>query len=460
MIRYRTVISSFAAVAIVAVVAILAAWIVIPDVSVEPEVDRFAALPAFPPKSDNAFFMIWGLSASPDQDPYAVGQQIVQTHNRLLAQQKSLSNFEPTALYGPAPLTFPKDAPRLCDPVKQDCLVTYRKTRAAIEVELKDRQLYLSRYRHLRDFSNTENAEARSNAGTPIPLFRNIQRLSDLVDASVAIRTADASTESAALQDLASDMAFWRKVLSSNDWLVTQVVAARLLSRKYSLASELLSDDPALAQRYPELMKQITQPIALDQATIQAGVLQEARNTLGTIDAMRDGELPVDDPIMKRLVKSDLAMHLLFRQNATINAEYHLFQTIYQQMALSPKVLLDNRSERLAALKKTLAIGPSALFFNPFGRYVLSENYMDYTGYALRLDDLVALSRMVELQRRAILAKSSAAELPALLDRSPTLYDPYTEQPFAFDAATTTLSFQPHGERFEGRSGAKLSTGA
>ena len=101
-------------------------WWLIPDEKLNPDADKFADTAAVPPAANNAYFMIWGLVASPELDPHVVGQQIVAAHDRILAAEKDLSRFKADAFYGDHPLTFPKDSKRFCDAEKENCLMVYQ----------------------------------------------------------------------------------------------------------------------------------------------------------------------------------------------------------------------------------------------------------------------------------------------------------------------------------------------
>ena len=74
-------------------------WWLIPDEELDAAADKFLTAANVPPAAKNAYFMIWGLSASPELDPHVVGQQIVAAHDRILAAEKDLSKFKPDAFY-------------------------------------------------------------------------------------------------------------------------------------------------------------------------------------------------------------------------------------------------------------------------------------------------------------------------------------------------------------------------
>lgn len=65
-------------------VALFGSWLLVPDESLQPEAEALLARPDMPPDEENAYFLIWGMAASPELDPHAVGQQIIAEHERLV----------------------------------------------------------------------------------------------------------------------------------------------------------------------------------------------------------------------------------------------------------------------------------------------------------------------------------------------------------------------------------------
>ena len=428
-------------------------WWLIPDEKLNPEAEKFVAQPLVPPTANNAYFMIWGLTASPELDPHAVGQQITAAHDRLLAAQKSLTNFKTDAFLGTSPLTYPKDSKRICDIGKQNCLQVYQENRALVESELEAKKIYVERYRKIRSYQEFMIAMAQISVETPAPSWQPVLRMSDLVDGSIALRMLSKSTQEAALTELAADIGSWRRLLQANDWLVTQMVSVAALHRKYRLASEIMNAYPDVVRSYPAIMKAITLPIPVGNANIVTSVKGEARNSMQLFWDMGQEKRLVTTTLTKdrqpnELIESAL-IRVAYQPNASINATYATFSDIVALFARSPKEIVAGHEALLKRQADRHALGPGAIFYNPVGRLVLSFDFPDYSAYAFRIHDLLGLSRLIDLQRRiigeSIPADKVTESLPAF---GAELMDPYTEKPMQWDPATHNLSFALHGKRY------------
>ncbi|MEO8102637.1 MAG: hypothetical protein ABI790_08930 [Betaproteobacteria bacterium] len=428
-------------------------WWLIPDEKLNPEAEKFVAQPQVPPSKNNAYFMIWGLPASPELDPHGVGQKIVAAHDRLLAAQKSLKNFKADSYLGANPLTFPKDSQRICDVEKQNCLRIYQENRAVVESELEAKKVFVERYRKIRGYEEFSHAMSQVTVESPAPSWQPIMRMSDLVDGSIALRMLSKGTQEAALGELAADIGSWRRLLQANDWLITQMVSVAVLHRKYRLASEIMNAYPDVARSYPALMKIITLPIAVGNANIVPSVKHEARNTMQLFWDMGQEKRLVTTTLTKdrtpnEFIESAL-IRLSYQPNASINAAYATFNEVVTLLAKSPKEIVAGHEALLKSQADRNALGPGVIFYNFVGRLVLSFDFPDYSPYAFRMHDLLGLSRLIDLQRRIIEANIPAEKvvesLPAF---GADLMDPYTEKPMQWDPATRNLSFTLHGKRY------------
>ncbi len=429
-------------------------WWLIPDEPLNPEADRFAAIAPAPPAANNAYFMIWGLAASPELDPHAVGQQIVAAHDRILASQKDLSKFKADAFYGDHPLQFPKDSKPFClvENEKENCLQVYQSKQAEVKAQAQEKSIYLARYRKIREYEDFGVAMSLANYQSPIPAWNPILRLSQLVDGDIAQRIASKNTQMAALEELAAEVNSWRRLLQGNDWLVTQMIAVAALQRKYRLASEIMNAYPEVVSAYPALLEKITAPLAPSQTNIAASMGAEARSAVGTYSDRIQMRHILEDSFFKGMEGPPLLAAFQlggFRANASMNLSYLSFKESLDLFAKSPKEILENRQPMLDRQAKLSELSVGSIFFNPLGRIFLTTGIADATTYAYRVADLVGLSRLVDLQRRLIAGNVPAGNVgAALANAGLALTDPYTEKPMQWDATSKRVSFVLHGKRF------------
>lgn len=426
-------------------------WWLIPDEELNPDARKFTDTAAVPPAAKNAYFMIWGFVASPELDPHVVGQQIVATHDRILAAEKDLSRFKVDAFYGEHKLTMPKDSKRFCDAEKENCLAVYQAKRAEMLTQAEEKKIYLARYRKIREYEDFSGAMSQTTFQTPIPAWNPILRMSDLVDGDIAERMKTKSTQKAALEELAAEVTSWRRLLQGNDWMITQMVSVATLGRKYRLASEIMDAYPEVVTAHPALMTKITAPLSPAATNVTSSMGAEARFTIGTFAGMGTNQRFLADSFFEGLPGLPLRAAFAaggFRPNASTNHGYLIFKEAIDLFAKSPKQVLDGRAALVERQEKLSRITLGAIFYNPVGRITNAIGMPDFTQYAFRITDIIGFSRLLELKRRVIESNIALDKVPAVLaNAGPELMDPYTEKPMQWDAATKRISFAIQGKR-------------
>lgn len=428
-------------------------WWLLPDEKPDPEATRFVDHAAVPPTAKNAYFMIWGFAASPELDAHVVGQKIVAAHDRILAAEKYLTaaNFKLDSFYGDHPLTFPKDSKRICEFEKQNCLTVYQEKQAEVEAQSETYKAFLARYRQIREYEDFGFALSQVSAQTPIPAWNPIIRISDLVDGSIAARMKSKHSQQGALEELAAEIASWRRMLQGNDWLITQMISVVTLGRKYWLASEIMSAHPEVVAAYPALMAKITAPLSPQEANVVSSVGAESRLTVGTLRGTETAGRIIEDTFFVGLPGPPLRAAMAagsFRVNATVNEAYRYFNELIQFMAKSPKEVLEGHLALREKQEKSLRLSPRDIFYNPVGRILNAGHTPSFFEYAFRVDDLIGYTRLLDLQRRVIEAGAAPDRVASLVAAAgPGLMDPYTEKPMQWNPATKRLSFTGHGKR-------------
>ena len=435
------------------VTAIALSWWLIPDDALHPEAASFVAQAAVPPSARNAYFMMWGLSASPELDAHTVGRRIVAAQDRMEAAQKDSSDFKFEDFLGANPLTLPKDIKPLCDVERENCLLAYQKMPAEIELEIADRKVFLERYRSIRNYEEFVSANSKITETTINPDWRPVRRISELVNASIALDLRVKTKQQSALAELAAEIRIWRKIVAANDWLITQLIAVVQLHRMYRLASEIMNAYPELISLYPELMQTITEPIPVEEARLVSAVKTEARISMQylwnlglsdqSINLWKFDRSKADD------ILGPIGPKIAYQPQASINDAYSAFSIIVSQLAKPPKAYLATDAAFREELAQITRLRPKDLFFNFAGRLGLHLGLPDFSNYNFRMHDLVGLSRLVDLQRQLIAAKVPPDRVvESLLSFGAGLMDPYTEQPMQWSAATSQLSFELHGKRY------------
>lgn len=429
------------------IVSLLLCWWLIPDQKLDPGAQALLAAPTLPPAEQNAYFLLWGMKASPELDAHAVGQQIVAEHEKLLAAGK-VESLDPDKFYGAHPVKL-KPARDRCDFERQQCLTAYQNAERQIRADFASNALYIERYRSLRTYPQYAERALNMTATSRLPDYATTVNLSGLLDAWIALQVASPATRKAALDELVAETAVWKRLLHDSDSLISQMICVTILHHKYRLASEIMSAYPDTARQYSAQMTQITAPLSdkeidfpralASEFRFSASIFQDLRHALETTSAVTTG-----DKIGKFLARLGA-----YRANASINQRYATHQKISALYADNPQQLLAAPSAARANPDPVNWWNPATYFYNPVGNLLASIGDPDFSQYAFRLHDLRAYTRMVELQRRIAEASIAPDHIPAALNNvGANLTNPYTGQPFDYDTAAQTLSFAGHGEKY------------
>lgn len=433
-------------------ISIVLSWWLVPDEKLAPGAQALLAQPALPPAEKNAYFLIWGMRASPELDAHAVGRQIVAAHEKLIAEKGDPAGFKPDSFLGKTPVTL-KSTKEYCDFEHEACLYVYQKTAQQITADLKQYATYIERYRSMRSYPQFSDRVINLTISSPLPNFSPTMSLSTLVDGWIAIQAASPTTRKAALDELTTEIALWRRLLRDSDHLISQMVATAALHRKLRLASEIIYTYPDTVRQYPAQMTQITTPLPLNEVDPLRPLANEFRlNTYIYRDLQRQFDLNTKQGSAGYQSFKRLLIAGTHRQNASINQLYEFYSGYTRILTKDPKEILDEYqkwSRTRDKDRRNFWLNPSLYFYNPLGKILVAVGEPNYIKYPCRLYDLVAFSRLLELQRRmteANIAPDRVAE--AMKNVGQGLMNPYTSQPFDWDTNANTLSFAGQGERF------------
>jgi hypothetical protein len=423
---------------------ISAAWFAASDEPLDPEARKILEQPFGVPPEKNMFFAIWGLNASPDLNAPDVGRKIIAAYHEATAANGMGAKVDSTSFLGSAPMKMPKDRMLNCDRsvVKAGCIAHWENQRQEIERQWLAQSAFLPRYRMLRAYDAYEDAVVPYPT-SPLPNWRSVTHLSRLTDAKLALDMAVPGKRTAALRELEAEFMLWRVIAEGASAMLTRMIASDSLNRKYALLSDILHQYPEVTQSHADQVSRLTQPLPVEFADmrrvfegefrLQAKRLFGIRQSLyvggeaNFIEAIAPWEKPF--------------MGLVFKQNTTVNKSSRFFRELAALSALESAKL----SETLAGLTARYVdvASPYPSLHNPMGNILLGVSLPIYDEYIYRVHDLIAASRVVELQRRIILEKIPPQQITTYLSASNrALYDPYTNAPMKLDATKGRLSFE------------------
>ena len=439
------------------VLLVLAGWFVIPDENLRDEAAQIlhnntATLP-----EPNAYYALWGLKAEPSRDAHETGKRIVQAIAQARGQHRTLNDVELQKFWG-TPLLLGSTEHRFCENSSSECLTQIRAAREKIEAGEGRLKPYIQRYRALRAYTYSD-ALASPGLDDPQLSLAEPVALSDLVDARIALDMAVDSKRQYALEELAAELKLWRHIVLNTHGLIQKMVATAVLHRKFRLASELLAELPEIAVTYPQLLADITRPLAASESAIGRSLTGEFRMVSSMfLDLAREREFDgVPDGLGRALNKAWMVG--VFKPNATINAQYVFNRTQRDFYGQPASVVFEQEPEFLVRQNDFSPFSLATLFYNPAGKVLIHVAYPDYGQYVYALHDLAAYTRLLELQRRIAVARMTAAAIPAFVRTADAaLRDPYTDKPMHWDAKARTLSLQGHGKRHHDKLAVRVAT--
>ncbi len=440
-------------------VLLLASWFLLPDETLHPEARKILAAPPSLPPEQNAFYLLWGLPASPELDPFQVGRQVVAAQLATFRAKGQRTQFDPASFYGAKPYQRRIPSSLYCKSRGETahCLTALRVHRSELDAQRRAQDVYVQRYRALRNYPHFEQTMTPSPAA-PLLSWQTVLALSELVDASIAFDMEYPERRAAALAELQAEIALWRRIGREADFLVDRTIITALLHNKYRLLSELLTDYPAIADQHRELVAQMTMPLTLADTDLRRVLNGEFRYGALLLETMvqdsKQGRQTGLDHELPRWVE-ELALRLFVRSNATLNLNFSLLTdsgNFYAQSAAT----IEPNADAFFKTYDVNSLDPRLWLYNPVGKILTS-----YQGFGMRfqshkLHDLAGYTRLIELQRQIAAAHLPGDKVgPFLSSVDTSLRDPYSGQPMTFDPVLQTISFRPRSEMSAG--GAPLS---
>ena len=433
------------------VFGILMSWVLLSDEPLNPDARLvLEAAPKIAPEQ-NAFYALWGFTASPELDAFDVGKKIVAAQAAMVRSGDYTTKFNPDPYWGAKPFQSSVMPARYCKGMsdQQNCLAAMRVGRDVIETELREQDVYIQRYRDLRRYSQYEDVMTP----TPnMPLFplHTVMKMGELIDAKIAFDMEQPQKRAAALAELDAEIMLWKTISHGASTMLSRIMSTAQLGRKYRLASELLTEYPQIANEHHDIVAKITQPLAAVDTNMQRLFVGEFRYMALAVHSVRyDANINSEGVAELAVRPSWLAApweELTFKRNATINMQYKDMSAsgnFYSQSAVEVLAKQGEFSEKLNHYKP---YHPSTWLYNPAGKILSSIVTPQYARYAYRIHDLAGYSRLVELQRQLTLSRiplTKTGEMIAASDAN--LFDPYTGKSMAFDAASQTISFSTKG---------------
>lgn len=395
----------------------------------EPLLPELAALqtPAEVSMDGNAYPLIYGLPAADDLDSRRVGLEIVgRLRARYAAgQQITIADDELAGILGGTALD---EAWRNALPALE-CNARFELDCAgALQAEVADAMqmhprlaLVLERYERILAAPRfAENQEF--DAYTPLPPYGLLMAVS-------RVRLARSLSQESTLRFIeraGDDFRLWRTMLEDGQSLVSKMVALAGLRNNLAFVSALLRERELAAPELARLRTFVT-PLSAAERDIGETFLAELR-----IAILSHKSLVV------MLGDLNLPTSLVLQENATLNEFYlTMIQNLRLRATLEPEAFVRRRAQE--PVDFSIRAFPPPLY-NLGGKFILKRMAAGYNwqDYITRVHDLGGRISLVLVQAETE-ERSSAAVADVV--RGSDYRNPYTGEPFAYDAQARVLGF-------------------
>jgi hypothetical protein len=406
------------------------------DEQLRAEVKTLLEPKPMPESSENAYFAIWGLSASKDRDIVAAGKRLIERYqaNKADRNKDELSEADYLEILGDPDLDkawlnkFENCASRR----KLSCAENLVKQLSSVSIQGERLSLLSQRYQTIIEMNDFQSVNEVTFL-TPLPPYNVMMKLRQIYLAK-AVRLPNNEQFILAMN---KDISFWRMLLSNGDSLIDKMIAVASLWADFQAISDYLRSNPTLSEEQLEQLSQILVPLTKEELDISEAFEYEEKafyNSLMTIDP---------NELSTSLGTSSTAVFWLTHPNATIN-DYHqyfvmklksLSQLPAESFAQAIKHPNDERKNCcFEEIDSLISISPSSLY-NVGGKMLLSTMLFRAQDYVARVHDLNGIINLVKLQ--TILANSD--ESAETVVTNSVIRQPYNKQ--AFDLTNGILSF-------------------
>jgi len=417
------------------------------DEDLSPEAKALAAFhPSAVPDEQNAYLALVGFDAPSGIDPIAAGAKIVKEHDAAArsdplgtARAEKMENA-PAAEHGDGRLQFVGDMDALCEPISRPCLPAISNDPEKLRAMMSANGELVARYLAL------QNLPAFANTSVPDPMqpmpsggWAGARRLLF----AQAVVDAKSGREDRALAFLAADMSLWRRVLAAGSGLIEEMIAVRMLASGLALLSEFIASPDFDVQNHQAILREMLVPLSAAERNSTSMFARESSATAYSLSAMRD-EGAQSDAISwmdRQLIK------LFFKKDASLN-EYAILFTRLQALASHGPASFAPQRERMLRDSEARAEPGISWLYNPIGKIYVRIAYPSYPDFVARVFDLAAYVQLVRAQLEVRLANLSSSDMPQFLGSAGAeTRNPYDDKPFAWNAETRSLSFEPMNPR-------------
>lgn len=406
------------------------------DESLDPEVTKLMKPATMPKDQENAYFAIWGLEASSDKDPIAVGLALISKYrsNRDERGLDEITSQDYQTIRGGSNLDedWQAQLPKCRFRTETGCHKKLVTQLEHISLENPRLNLMLDRYKQvtqLRQFKSIADKTFK----TPLPAYSIVM---DLKKLNLAIAQQSGVPQNF-IDHLSQDMMFWRMLLEKGDTVLDKMIAIASIWSDLQAASDFLTANTDLTETQLIQLGQILTPLTPREIDISEAFAFEEIAFYRTL-------IQSDSKALKNAFGLESEpLSWLLQPNATINAYHQYFTKEIESLnqlsteAFSKKIIQKSQSPTsccFTELRSIASFSPTTLY-NLGGKLLLSVTVYNAENYLARVHDLNGMLTLVNIKLSAVQQGESKV---ADLKTSPII----AGHKITYDEATESLKFK------------------
>jgi hypothetical protein len=225
------------------------------------------------------------------------------------------------------------------------------------------------------------------------------------------------------LKKIAADLGFWTMVLREGESIQIKMVSLAEIQKDLAFISKRLREK-TLEPSDAEFLRDFLRAFTPEESNVGAGLLAETR-----ID------LQMDEPYIAE--RAPWLTRPLVQKNATLNLGYHeIVVPMLARAALGPREWYEHKA--VEPIRYQARVSPRTLF-NLGGKLAWSRSEWDPWQFPARVHDVNGRILLVLLQAEIAQLADVA---PVVVTRESKHRNPYTGEPFEYDAQAGTLWFK------------------
>ncbi|MDH5181604.1 MAG: hypothetical protein OEZ39_03920 [Gammaproteobacteria bacterium] len=404
------------------------------DEALRPEVKAdLEYTPAYVDPKKNGYFALIGLAADQKMDPWEAGWKVKQDYDEHLRQGKTEFEFVTTRLGWLNILDVPDVNILACGyNDKIGCLAIVKKKSAYFSEVVKNNALLLHRYQQLLKYPGFQD-EVGSLYGEHALSVHNVYT-------AMVVELWLNNRKQTALEYLAKNIQFWRKVVNGDVNLIQKMVSVSILYEDLWLFSEMLTDDKHAVIK-SSAVKEILRPYDVNDYDFYPQFRREFQ-FVGNGIKIELLQKSLSQEENRWFPEEYFVECCLFKKNATLNSlhEIILSKIKLSQVALEnfPSALQVYRNNRTEYNSKWL---PDMLY-NPYGKIILDIPQPDLIKYIIRSHKPELARRLIQLKLEILTSGMKTAEIQGYLNTiQKNLYNPYTLKLAQYNKADGSLFF-------------------